>query len=363
MKRLTIIIKPTVLCNCSCRYCITPKEIPHSRMSLEVINVLCKSLSNSATYDSFCFIWHGGEPMLMGIDFYERVIQAQQNWLNNKSFINTFQSNCTLIDDNWISFLKKYKIRVSTSLDGDKELHDINRLKNGKGTFQETIKNIFRLREERLLAGVVTVLSKTNITYIDRIITYFSTNNISTRLNPILPCDRVGEQDDLSIHPMDYAACLIKCFDNWVDSKYSNGEKIMIAPLSDIIYNMTHEGNPRLCNFSGTCSDNFIAINPDGDIYNCGRFCDIDDFKIGNVMNIDNIDNIFDKKRELIQWETGADNDCIDCEWFKICNRGCPNTSYLFYGKIKDKDPYCEAYKQIFTHIYNRLIRDIDGII
>lgn len=361
MNHLTIIIKPTVLCNCQCKYCITPKEIPHSRMPLEIVEKLCKSLSASKIYDSSCFIWHGGEPLLMGIDFYESVIKIQTKFFDKRSFINTFQSNCTLINDEWINFFKKYRIRVSTSLDGDQGLHDINRLKNGKGTFVETINNVLKLKQERLLAGVVTVLSKTNIQHIDKIISYFASQNISTRLNPILPCERVDEQEDLSITPNDYAECLINCFDNWIDGKYENGDKIAIAPLTEIIYNMTHPDTPRLCSFSGKCGENFLAINPDGDIYNCGRFCDIDNFKIDNIKNIDVIDDIIGVKKSLIRWKNENEDggNCKDCEWFSICNKGCPNTSYLYYGEIKDKDPYCSAYKKIFAHIYTRLQKEI----
>lgn len=356
MRRLTVIVKPTVLCNCSCKYCITPLHIPHSRMSLDTIERICQLLSKSSVYNDFCFIWHGGEPMLMGIDFYKGVIDIQNKILKHSYFTNTFQSNCTLINEDWLQFLKEHKIRVSTSLDGDRDLHNINRLKNDEGTFDETIEAIKRLQEEGLFGGVVTVLSKTNINYIDKMISFFATNNINARLNPILPCERTEKQQDLTISPMEYASCIIRCFDNWIDSKYPNGENINIAPLAEIIYNMTHDEKPRLCSFSGACGKNFIAFNPKGDIYNCGRFCDIDEFKIGNIQTIESIDDTIRKKDDLIRWKIDTVNDeCSSCDWFKICNRGCPNTSYMFYGEIKEKDPYCSAYKRIFSHIYNRL--------
>lgn len=325
-------------------------------MTLNVVRILCERLSLSKLYDDFVFIWHGGEPMIMGVEFYESVIHIQSTILRKK-FVNTFQSNCTLINDTWISFLKKYDIKVSTSIDGDEELHNINRIRGNKGTFAEVIRNVKRLQEENLLAGVVTVLSRQNIDKIDRILNYFSSAKISTRLNPILPCERVEGQPDLSIEPIEYADALIKCFDHWVDGQYPEGEKIMIAPLTDIIYNMTHDSKPRLCNFSGTCGDSFIAINHNGDLYNCGRFCEIDDYKIANIQEINSIDEIIEKKKMLIRWHINDDkaDECANCEWFKICNRGCPNTSYLYYGKVANKDPYCEAYKKLFSHIYSRI--------
>ena len=357
MKRLTLILKPTVLCNCACRYCITPTDIPKSRMGIDLFERFCNKLSESTIYDQFVFIWHGGEPLLMGIPFYEQVIEIQKRLFRGKIFINTFQSNCTLINDEWMAFFKKYRIRVSTSLDGDKELHDINRIKNGKGTFEETLERIKWLQNEHLLAGVVTVLSRTNLEHVDRILKYFSENNICTRLNPILPSERVVESDvDMSITPEQYADCLINCYDKWVAGEYKyNGRNIGIAPLTEVIYNFFNEKRPRLCNFSGDCSSSFLAINPEGDLYNCGRFCDIDEFKIANVDDeFENIDSIFERKRDLIKW--GKDSsECESCEWLKVCNRGCPNTSYLTYGEILDKDPYCVAYKKLFRHIYEHL--------
>ncbi len=357
MKRLTLILKPTVLCNCSCRYCITPTNIPKGKMDIGLFESFCKKLSKSNKYDNFFFIWHGGEPLLMGIPFYENVIDIQKRYFRGKVAVNTFQSNCTLIDSEWMAFFKKYRIRVSTSLDGDKELHDANRLRNGKGTFDETIERIKWLQQENLLAGVVTVLSKNNIYWVDSILTFFSENNISTRLNPILPSERVlNLDDDLSITPEQYADCLIHCYDQWTNGAYkSNGRNIGIAPLNEIIYNLFNDKRPRLCNFSGNCAESFLAINPAGDLFNCGRFCDIDDFKIANILDgFDNIDEIFEKKKKLIEW-TVENNECDACEWKSICNRGCPNTSHIYYGSIKNKDPYCNAYRRLFEHIYKHL--------
>ena len=256
-----------------------------------------------------------------------------------------------------MSFLKRYRIRISTSLDGDKELHDANRIKNSKGTFDETIERIKWLQQEKLLAGVVTVLSKNNINHVDRFLKFFSENNISTRLNPILPSERVVcMEEDLSITPEQYAECLIHCYDQWTNGEFKyNDRNIGIAPLNEIIYNMFNEKRPRLCNFSGNCADSFLSINPIGDLYNCGRFCDIEEFKIANVRDdFESIDDIFEKKRLLIKWDSES-GDCNKCEWKSICNRGCPNTSYLIDGAIKKKDPYCSAYKQLFNYIYNHL--------
>lgn len=361
MKRLTLILKPTVLCNCSCRYCITPTNIPKERMDIGLFESFCQKLSKSNLYDNFFFIWHGGEPLMMGIQFYEQAIEVQKKYFNGKIAVNTFQSNCTIINSDWMDFLKKYRIKVSTSLDGDKELHDANRIKNGKGTFDETIERIKWLQQEKLLAGVVTVLSKDNINYVDRFLKYFSEHNISTRLNPILPSERVlNLENNLSITPEQYADCLIHCYDQWTKGAYKyNGRNIGIAPLNEIIYNLFNNKRPRLCNFSGNCADSFLAINPVGDLYNCGRFCDIDIFKVANVSDeFDNIDEIFEKKRMIIEWQT-ENNECDECEWRSICNRGCPNTSFLFYGSIQEKDPFCVAYKKLFEHIYKHLKRSL----
>ena len=361
MSRLILILKPTVLCNCSCKYCITPTDIPRNRMKIGVIERLCEKLSRSKIYDSFTFIWHGGEPLLMGIDFYKQVLEIQKKYLRQGTYVNTYQSNCTLIDDDWMEFFIENKIKVSTSLDGDKELHDANRIRNGKGTFDETLLRIKRLQEARLLAGVVTVLSKTNINYADRFLKFFAANNIPTRLNPILPSERVlSSEEDMSISAIEYASCLIECFDKWMEGRYNDasGKPLPIAPLTEIVYNFYHSDRPRLCNFSGTCGNGFLAINPQGDLYNCGRFCDIEEFKIANIRdNFECIDDIFDLKNQKIKWNLSQEKDdkCSKCEWFKVCNRGCPNSSFLFNGKIGSHDPYCEGYKKIFAHIYNHL--------
>lgn len=362
-KRLTLIMKPTVLCNCSCKYCITPTDIPKSRMSLDIIESFCQKLSKSSIYDQFTFIWHGGEPMMMGVSFYEEVFKIQSRYFDQRAVFNTFQSNCTLIDDNWKHFLKSNHIRVSTSLDGDKSVHDANRIKQGKGTFDETLSNIKWLQQEHLLAGVVTVVSKSNVQHIDRILRFFAQNNIHTRLNPILPAERLdNSSEDLGISPVDYAQCLIECYDKWIIGEYNtiDGKPISLAPLNEIIYNLCSGRSPRLCNFAGDCYDKFISINPVGDLYNCGRFCDIDEFKIANVRDdFESIDDIMLKKRQLITWEPANSEECLNCKWFSACRRGCPNSAYLFYKKIQDKDPYCEGYKLLFEHISTSIKQSI----
>ena len=361
MSRLILILKPTVLCNCSCKYCITPTNIPKNKIQVEVIEQLCLKLSKSNKYNAFTFIWHGGEPLLMGINFYKRVLEIQKKYLRKGSYLNTYQSNFTLIDDDWMNFFIENRIRVSTSLDGDKELHDANRIMNGKGTFEDTLIRIKRLQKEGLLAGVVTVLSKTNIKYTDRFLRFFAENNIPSRLNPILPSERViSNEDDMSITPLEYADCLITSFDKWIQGEYNTplGQPLPIAPLTEIVYNFYHANKPRLCNFSGNCGDGFLAINPVGDLYNCGRFCDIEEFKIANIQeDFNNIDEIFLKKNKLLSWNNinCEEDECKHCEWFSVCNRGCPNSSYLFNNKILSHDPYCEGYKKLFSHIYSCL--------
>lgn len=353
MRKLTIIIKPTNLCNLSCGYCIVPEKVLRKQMSILTFEELCNKLSYSKIYDYF--IWHGGEPMLMGTSFYEEVLAVQTKTLFGQ-FRNTFQSNCSLIDDKWMAFLKKYGIKVSTSIDGPEELHNTNRLIGKRGSFSIVYNNVKQLQKENLFSGAVTVLSKNNIFDIDKIIDFFASEKINTRLNPLLPCDRVGLQSNLCINPELYANALIHCFDKWIDGCYQGGEHITIAPLTDIVFNITHESNPRLCIFSESCSDSFLGINPNGDLFNCGRFSDVEAFKIANITEIECVDDVIEKKHKLIDWHLDeAQDNCRNCNWLKICNRGCPNVSYLYYGRVLDKDPYCEAYKKVFSHIYDRL--------
>jgi uncharacterized protein len=329
-------------------------------MQLKTFEELCKKLSANAKYDSFYFVWHGGEPLLLGIDFYNKCIKIQETYFEKKSFFNTFQTNCTLIDSEWISWFKERNIKISASLDGNKEVHDINRIKNGKGTFDEIFQIIQILKQNNLLSGVVAVLSKTNINHINEIIEFFAKNEISPRLNPILPSERVlNKSKDLNITPDEYADALIQCFDIWFNNKLLCGKKISIEPLEEIIYNFFNSEEPNLCAFSKNCSEHFIAMNSIGDLYNCGAFCDISKFKIANIYDNISWEEIFNKKAELLKWNIQVKDDCCNCKWLRICNRGCPNISYLYDGVIKDKDPYCKAYKKIFEYLYNHVKMEI----
>lgn len=160
MARLTIIIKPTLGCNLGCRYCYaTPR--PHGSMSLETLDA---ALSQAATVDAtpIRLIWHGGEPLAVGVEFYQRAVerQAELERLSGTRFENYMQTNGTLVTRELAEFLAAHRFAVGVSLDGPPELHDRYRVTvNQHGSYQRALLGFRVLRDAGLSVGVLAVVT------------------------------------------------------------------------------------------------------------------------------------------------------------------------------------------------------------
>jgi len=158
---LTVIIKVISACNLACRYC--DADIYSNRqLSLDTISQIIKKALDYA--DRVEFIWHGGELLLMGIQFYEKVIELQKRYKREgQTIINSLQTNGTLINQEWVDFFKANDFHVGVSLDGPPEVHNANRIfKSGQGSFEQVMRGIGLLKENGVNFGVVAVITKEN---------------------------------------------------------------------------------------------------------------------------------------------------------------------------------------------------------
>ncbi|MCL5018391.1 MAG: radical SAM protein [Candidatus Pacearchaeota archaeon] len=352
-RKLTIIAKPTHSCNLNCKYCYLEESAEKGKMSE---NLLAQSIQRVSDFvESSHWIWHGGEPLLMGIDFYKSVKDIQ-NFYKKKGnkFSNGIQTNGTLIAPDLINFCEQTKdFHIGVSIDGPKEIHDKTRIyKDGSGSFDEALNGQKLLRGKRIGGGVICVLSSKNINHPQELYNFFKSEKINVKFNPLIKSGKAKENiNDLGISPNQYGKFLLKMWDIYnQDVKKEEKVTINVDPFIEVIGNIG-TNRPLGCNYSISCRESFISIGPNGDIYPCGRFDGIKEFWMGNIKENTIEDAVSSKiNRKLKERNLEKITDCSKCNFGDICNSGCMHNAYC-NGNIFGKDPYCASYKTLFQEM------------
>lgn len=350
-----VIVRCADTCNYACTYCYSKPEVVHGLMRSHIAKqTIDKVAAHCGTRRKIHFVWHGGEPLLSGIEFF-KAVAAKRRKLASYKIENSVQTNGYLLCQEFVDFCITEGIAISTSVDGPEEVHNINRLdKKGAGTFSNTMKAIDLLRSKGVKVSCVTVLHRFSIPRMRKIYEFFRDNQISFRVNPVVKIkDGANWYNDLAISPEEYGNSMCELFDWW----YDEDPKIRIEPFHTIIGNFLDD-QVWGCDYHGQCLRSIISINPNGDIYPCGRFTSESEFKLGNVSECSSLEQVFsgDLYRSLCQRDASTIDGCRDCRFGHVCNGGCMVTGYMARGEIFDKDYYCTGRKQIFHHVLNRVL-------
>jgi uncharacterized protein len=191
-------------------------------------------------------------------------------------------------------------------------------------------------------------------------------NEIHCQFNVQLPSGRARERLDLGITPTEYGKAMAGLFDLWFYD--SRKPLIDINPLSDIVYSLGTRRNKRIipefpieCIFRNKCAFYFIAFNPSGDVYPCGRSTGDPKLLLGNIKK-DSLEKIFQSEIKQIFLRRSLDGieSCKSCEYYNICNSGCPEFSYAFEADYLKKDPFCAGYKIMFRHIERAIKKELE---
>jgi uncharacterized protein len=357
-QNLHAIIMPTKTCNLACTYCYV-LEKPSERMSLllaeRVINELL-NYNNPAELTRL--IWHGGEPLMAGLPFYRHVCKYIQEKYPNHRIEHLIQTNGTLLNDRWIDFFLENNFNVGVSLDGWKELNDACRkTRNGRGTFDIVFRNIMHARERGLVAGVLAVVTRKSLGYIEELFEFFYQNKLDFGFHPVTSLTPEIDRE-LGISWDEFADVSTKLF----EMGFFQPEPRVTAVTPTLHYAMavmmgTSSG---FCVFDKSCAHEYISIEPSGRVHVCDRFADNDELSYGNLskISLEQILNSPVRQIFLNRWDN-LEKECYDCEWKLICYGGCPHDAYAKTGSILSRDSNCEAYKHIFTYVSETISREL----
>ena len=362
----TVIIKPTHGCNLACEYCYVGECANSSFMNSKTLeNSIEKIIKFQQDKKSDVeFLWHGGEPLLLGIEFYKEVSRLikYHNSEEKTKVRNSIQTNATLLTDEIIDYLSNpsHYFAIGLSLDGPKEIHNKTRhYKNGAGTFDKVMQAIKLLKNRDKRVGAISVISRSNYQDMDKIYQFFKEEDINLKANPLIFSGRGEEnEENLAISPNEYGKAMIKLFDIWFDDPEPNME--MTIDNFDSLVRTKLTQSTYGCNFSHNCQNSFISIGPEGDVYPCGRFDEEEEFKFGNI-NDDSIDDILkNEKRERLLKRQDSLKSCQSCDHMNLCNGGCMHNAYMKSKDPMTKDYYCTAYKMMFDYIFKRVDAELE---
>ncbi len=349
----SLLIKPASGdCNLHCTYCfyherVTDpyKETKKRRMSPETLEKLIKQGMRLDRRQA-TFGWQGGEPTLMGLDFFKKAVSLQQKYgVSGQSVSNGLQTNGILLDAEWARFLRRYNFLVGVSLDGPAPYHDhYRRYIGGAPTHEKVVENMHMLDEHDVQFNVLSVINDVTAQHGAEIYDYFLSEGFYYM--QFIPCVEVdpdtGKLTDFSVGPDALAEFLCTVFDRW----YNDGKpEASIRDFDAILAAYVGQEAPMCC-YQEACGS-YVAVEYNGDIYPCDFFVQ-DDLLIGNLEEI-SLEEAFgsERLRRFASNKSDPRPECQECIWLPLCNQGCPR----FVGvEGRAQHYHCRAYKQFFTH-------------
>lgn len=350
--QITFIVKPVATrCNLKCGYCYNHNFwVDHQNlMSDFVLKELIRQSASISKEMPVSFVWHGGEPLLAGRGFYEKVTSFQGKYFNSLPCRNSLQTNGTLIDSQWAIFFRENELRVGVSLDGPKDVHDAFRVfKNSMGSFNSVMQGIDNLRERDIGVSIISVVTSKSMDKAEEILDFFVAQGLK-RMNFSYCAEKInGKISDFSVSPVGYADFMIKIFNHWM--KKDNPE-IKIQLLENLFQGLIG-GKPTLCYCSGECSS-YIAVDINGDLYLCGRFLGIEEFKIGNICEQEMSVLFRSEKFSRLSCVTDSlRKECLLCKWKLICGGGCSYYRYMNGGLLSSQYYFCSSTKKLLNHMF-----------
>lgn len=358
----SVLVKPAGPdCNLRCHYCFYLRkqelfrETKQHRMSPAILQELVKQVMTQGPAE-VSFGWQGGEPTLMGLDFFKQVVEFQQQYGKNQSIGNGLQTNGLLINRDWSRFLRQYHFLVGLSLDGPEEIHDRYRVTKGEtGSWKYVESNAKLLLDSNVAVNSLTVVNSYSANYPEEIYDYLK--RLGFTYMQFIPCLEADPSKPhlpaaFSVTPQLFGSFLCRLFDLWYQD-FEDGLPTTSIRYFDSLLHSYLGLSVNDCSLQQTCGD-YLVIEHNGDVYSCDFFVDPECF-LGNITDNNLIDLLNSSKQNQFGKEKAVlSNQCLKCQWLAHCHGGClkdrlrnPTTSSLTF--------LCESYRQFFNHADKKL--------
>jgi uncharacterized protein len=322
-------------------------------MSEKVLEEYIRQTIGAHRIPEVTFAWQGGEPTILGIDFFKKALDLQKKYCRPGMVIhNTIQTNGVLLNDKWCKFFKKNRFLVGISIDGPQELHDACRTDSaGKGSFDRVFQGLALLKKHKVEFNILCTVNTVNGDHPLEVYRFFRDEVKAQFIQfiPVVERDRKsGTPTPLSVGPEQYGKFLIGVFDEWV--KHDVGS-IYVQHFDTALANWY--GEPHgICVFSPTCGS-ALVIEHNGDIYSCDHFVDRD-YLLGNILK-ESLPGLVNSERQRqfgLSKRENLPNYCRKCPVLFACRGECIKNRFAV---TPDGEPglnyLCEGYRMFFSHI------------
>ncbi len=340
------IMKVTRNCNLGCAYC-HDRQSDSDNMTFEQMALAIERILSIKSTQSFRFIWHGGEPLLAGIDFFRKAVAAQEYLKEPEQEVrNYLQTNGTMFTNKVLDFLQAFDFTVGVSLDGPQQVHDAQRpYFKGKPSFNRIMKGIEELQRRDISSGVITVLTGKSLSVgAKAFLEFYRDNGIFDIC--FLPVRADASLEGETLEGEQYYGFMKELFDEWL---LMNDPRIRIRELGDmLLLSMGFPGS--MCSSSGSCVNGTYSIEPDGRVFHCDKFSRDDSYCFGHLSGLD-FNRLPDsaKAEELRQLDVGLPVVCLGCEWQQHCAGGCSHDR-LVENRLAQENEVCHM-RTMLGHI------------
>jgi len=321
-------------------------------MSDDVLEAYIVQHINASPGPTISFSWHGGEPTLLGLDYFRKIVALQRKHLpQNRQLFNGIQTNGTLLDEPWCRFLKSEDFTVGLSLDGPQTLHDQHRLfKNGNPTHELVMRGYRLLCQHYIPIDLLCVVHAQNVDFPLQVYRFFK--QIQAQYMTFLPLVEPDPDSKEGVSPRTVSAeawgeFLCTIFDEW---KAEDIERIKVQVFEETARTAFGQDH-ALCIFRKTCGD-IPVIEHNGDFYSCDHFVD-PEHRLGNIQEIPLVDLLESPAQKVFgqaKWDT-LPQYCRDCEVLPLCYGGCPKDRILHTPDGQAGLNYlCAGFKRFFNH-------------
>jgi len=346
------------VCNLNCDYCYYLKKqslYPDEqsfRMPDDILEQYIIQHIETSPDPVISFAWHGGEPTLLGLDYFHRIVELQRKHRpSHGRIVNGIQTNGTLIDEDWCRFLAAEGFAVGISLDGPQEMHDTHRLtKGGQPTHSRAMHGYELLREHGIPCDILCVLHSQNVLHPTEVYRFFK--RIKATHIGFLPLveprpHTEGVTSPGTVPSEDLGAFLCTIFDEWMSQDIGEVKIQIFEEAAGTALGQEH----TLCIFKEICGD-VPVLEHNGDFFACDHFVD-KDHHVGNIRQtrlVDLIESPAQRAFGRLKRDT-LPRYCLECEVLPLCNGGCPKDRILRTPDGEAGLNYlCAGYKRFFTH-------------
>ena len=353
------------ICNLGCRYCyyLSKRHLYPAdesfRMSDHILEEYITQHIKASPNSVIRFSWHGGEPTVLGLDYFHKIVALQRKHQpDNQRIANGIQTNGTFLDEDWCRFLATEGFAVGLSLDGPQEIHDRYRVtKNQKPTHEQVMRGYKLLQKHRIYCDILCVVNAYNVQYPMEVYRFFK--RIKAQYVSFLPLvepdqafgkslsKKEGGASQLTVPAEAWGDFLCTIFDEWRDQDVGRIKVQIFEEAARTAFEQEH----GLCIFRETCGD-IPVVEHNGDFFSCDHFVDAEHC-LGNIQDKPLVD-LLESPAQRAFGQAKLDTlprYCQVCEVRGMCNGECPKNRFIQTPDGEAGLNYlCAGYKRFFSH-------------